>query len=332
MPLEAKMKIGKISEMVLTHSVLKQLGQPREEVLVGAAVGQDFALVSVDGQMSGASAVQVCYHLEDAGFAVYRAINSLLCGGGTAQGIFCMAVLPPALENEEWKQMMGAVHQACLDLKIQILGGHTETTSTVQYPIVAITGIGQTKNEVGIESGKLKPGQDLVMTKWIALEGTALLAQHKEETLLQRYPYALVKMAQEFTKYLSVEDEARAAIHFGAAALHDVSQGGILTALWEMAEHSGTGLEVDLKKIAIRQETVEISEHIGANPYTMPSSGALLIGTDNGYGLVRELEKLKIKASVIGKVTDKAERVIRNGEDVRFLDRPKPENFEQFLI
>lgn len=326
------MKVGKISEMVLTHSVLKQLGASREEVLLGAGIGQDFALTKCEDWMSGATAVQVCYALEDAGFAVFRAANNLFCSKGTAQGIFCMAILPPSLENEEWKQMMEAVHQACLKLHIQVLGGHTETTNAVQYPIMAVTGIGQVKDENNRENRKLKPGQDLVMTKWIGLEGTALLARHKEEALLKRYPYALVKMGQEFTKYLSVEDEARAAVHFGAAALHDISQGGILTALWEMAEHSGTGLEVDLKKIAIRQETVEISEHIGANPYLMPSSGALLIGTEHGYGLVRELEKLQIKATVIGKVTDKSERIIRNGEDVRFLDRSKPENFEQFLI
>ena len=88
---------------------------------------------------------------------------------------------------------------------------------------------------------------------------------------------------------------------------------------------------MDLKQISIRQETVEISEYAGANPYSMPSAGSLLIGTENGYGLVRELEKLQIKSSVIGKVTDKKERIIRNGEEIRFLDRPKPENFEQFL-
>lgn len=324
------MKIGKISETVLTHSVLKQLGMSREEVISGPGVGQDFALTRFEGAVSGAAAVQVCYEPEDAAFAVQRAANNLFCSGGSAVGIFCTAVLPPSLSKEEWKDLMGAVHRACLKLNIQVLGGHTETTDGVRIPVVTITGIGQvTDRERTV--GKLQPGQDLVMTKWIGLEGTAQLARHREEELLKRYPYALIKVSQEFTKYLSVEDEARAATHFGAVALHDVSQGGILTSLWEMAERSGTGLEVDLKKIAVRQETVEISEYVGANPYSMPSAGTLLIGTDNGYGLARELEKQQIKAAVIGKVTDKKERVIRNGEDVRFLDRPKPENFEQFL-
>ncbi|MDO5603489.1 MAG: AIR synthase-related protein, partial [Oscillospiraceae bacterium] len=325
------MKIGKISEMVLTHSVLKQLGTPREEVLEGAGIGQDFALLQWEGSIVGASAVQVCCRTEDAAFAVVRAVNNLLCSGGKAAGVFCTALLPPSLGTEEWKLIMESVHQACIRENIQILGGHTETTGAVEKPVVTITGIGTLAKGQKKSEKKLKPGQDLVMTKWIGLEGTALLARHKEKELLKRYPYALLKTAQEFTKYLSVQDEARAANHFGSVVLHDVSQGGILTALWEIAERSGTGLEVDFKQIAIRQETVEISEHIGVNPYSMPSSGALLIGTDNGYGLARELEKQHIKAAVIGKVTDKKERVLQNGEEIRFLDRPKPENFEQFL-
>lgn len=325
------MKIGKVSEMVMKHTILKQLGAHREEVIAGADIGQDFALIQGKEWMSGASAVQVCYKKEDAAFAVVRALNNLFCSGSEAAGIFCMAVLPPKMNHEEWNGMMEVIHKICKKQGIQVLGGHTETTAAANVPIVTITGIGYTPYAEKIQEGKLKNGQDLVMTKWIGLEGTVLLATHKEKELLERYPYALIKEAQEFTKYLTVEDEARAAIHFGAAALHDVSQGGILTALWEIAEHSGVGLEVDLKQISIRQETVEISEYAGANPYSMPSAGSLLIGTENGYGLVRKLEKLQIKSSVIGKVTDKKERIIRNGEEIRFLDRPKPENFEQFL-
>lgn len=328
----SKMKIGKISEMVLTHSVLKQLGMPREEVIQGAGIGEDFALIQPKGWISGSTAVQICYHPEDAGFAVFRAANNLFCSEGNALGIFCILFLPPSEDHRECKAIMESVHQVCLNLKIQILGGHTETTSMVKKPIVAITGIGQTQKTEQRGTVKLKAGSDIVMTKWIGLEGTVLLAKHREKELLARYPYALIKMSQEFTKYLSVEDEARAASHFGAVAMHDISQGGILTALWEMSQRMGTGLEVDLKQIAIRQETVEISEYIGANPYSMPSSGALLIGTENGYGLLRELEKLHINASVIGKITDKKERIIRNGDDIRFLDRPKPENFEQFFV
>ena len=317
--------------MVLTHSVLKQLGTPREEVRQGAGVGVDAALIQTEGWTSGASAAQVCFRSEDAGFAVFRAANNLFCSGGSAVGIFCVLLLPPAADHTQCRAIMEAVHEACARLRIQILGGHTETTGNVERPVVTVTAIGQTAPEQEKETGKGTAGLDIVMTKWIGLEGTALLAKHREKELLERYPYALVKAAQEFAGYLSVEDEARAASSFGQAAMHDVSQGGILAALWEMAQRLGAGLEVDLKQIAVRQETVEISEAVGANPYSMPSSGALLIAAENGYGLCRALERLSIKASVIGKITDKKERIIRNGEDIRFLDRPKPENFEEFL-
>jgi hydrogenase maturation factor len=90
-----------------------------------------------------------------------------------------------------------------------------------------------------------------------------------------------------------------------------------------MAERADVGLEVDLKKIPVRQETIEICEYFDVNPYELYSAGALLIGTEHGESLVRELAQCQIPAVVIGQVTDQTGRVIRNGEDVRYLDRPK---------
>ena len=115
----------------------------------------------------------------------------------------------------------------------------------------------------------------------------------------------------------------------GTAAVHDLSQGGVFGALWEMADRAGTGLEVDLKKIPVKQETIEICEYFDVNPYELYSAGSLLIGTDHGEALMRELSRRSIPAVIIGRVTEDAGRVIRNGEDVRYLDRPKQDGWYQ---
>ena len=113
--------------------------------------------------------------------------------------------------------------------------------------------------------------------------------------------------------------------------MHDVSRGGIFSALWELAEKGNVGIEVDLKKIPVRQETVEICEVLGVNPYELYGAGALLIVSDKGNQLLHELEKQQIPAAIIGKVTKENGKVILNGEEVRFLDRPKNDAIEPWL-
>ena len=118
----------------------------------------------------------------------------------------------------------------------------------------------------------------------------------------------------------------------GVSAMHDITEGGIFGALWEMAEASGIGLDIDVKKIPIRQETVEICEFYGINPYRLISSGSMLMATEDGNKMVRELEKAGINAVVIGKATEGKDRMIRKDEEEHsFLERPKTDELYQVL-
>lgn len=117
----------------------------------------------------------------------------------------------------------------------------------------------------------------------------------------------------------------------GAGVMHDITEGGIFGALWEMASAAGVGMDIDLKKIPIRQETVEICEYFGLNPYQIMSSGSMLIAADNGWGLVRELEKAGIPAAVIGTFTSGHDRIIRNGEERRYLDKPQTDELYKVM-
>ena len=107
---------------------------------------------------------------------------------------------------------------------------------------------------------------DIVATKWVGLEGTAILAREKEEELRTRYAQPFIDKAKIFAQMMSILPEAAVAIKSGASAMHDVSEGGIFGALWELAESAGVGLEIDLKKIPIRQETIEVCEFLDVYP------------------------------------------------------------------
>lgn len=170
-------------------------------------------------------------------------------------------------------------------------------------------------------TGRAAPGQDVVLSKWIGLEGTAILARRNREKLLARYPSHLVEEAAGFDRYLSVVTEAAAAVKSGVCAMHDVSEGGIFGALRELAEKAGVGLTIDVKKLPLRQETVEVCECCRANPYELLSGGCLLMTAEDGPGLAAALKAEGIPATVVGKVTAGRERILVNGGEVRYLDR-----------
>ena len=161
--------------------------------------------------------------------------------------------------------------------------------------------------------------------------GRETLAKEKEEELLTRFAPSFLKQAKEFDQMLSVLPEAMIAREHAVAAMHDVTEGGIFGALWEMAEASGVGLEIDLKKIPVRQETIELCEFFDVNPYELISSGCMLMAGDRGHDLVRELEKAKIPAAVIGKAVEGKARRILNGEEEAYLERPRTDELYRIL-
>jgi Hydrogenase maturation factor len=157
------------------------------------------------------------------------------------------------------------------------------------------------------------------MTKWAGLEGTSIIAESKAETLRETLPETLIETAASFKEYLSIVPEARIAAENGATAMHDVTEGGVFGALWEIGEVSGTGITASLHKIPVRQETIEVCEVFNINPYMLISSGSLLIGCPNGNQLAEELIRNGIPAAVIGRAVKGNARVVVNGEETRYL-------------
>lgn len=328
---EVDMKAGKLKESILKRSILKQLHKRREEVLVKPAVGGDFGAISVTDEMAVVMSSDPVTLTRDmiGSSAIIAACNDVACSGAAPMGVSVTMLLPTSFNEEELRALMKELDQACEACKVDIISGHTEVSRVVKEPLVIVTAMGSVLKKDMLHSSQVRPGMDIIATKWVALEGTAILAREKEEALRTRYAQPFIDNAKVFGQMMSILPEAAVAVQSGASAMHDVSEGGIFGALWELAESAGVGLEIDLKKIPIRQETIEVCEFFDINPYKLLSGGCLLIATEDGNGLVMELEKANIPAVIIGKATDSNDRVLINEDERRFLETTQTDELYQ---
>ena len=316
------MKIGKISENTLKRSVLKLIKTEHKKE-TSAAVGTDCAFSESEKVYS--AVCPVTENVACAGYyAAMKAIGNLVIHGIKPSHVTVSILLPEETEEKQLKEIVRDIIAACNEYGVTYAGGHTEVTSAVTRPVITANCVGTTK-DAGFDIGKndnLKEGLALVITKWIGLEGTAMLAQQGHEELCVKYPDPFIRDAIDFKNYLNVAKEAAVAIKSGAVAVTDISNGGVYASLWDIAERAGTGLCVDLKSIPIRQETVEICEFYEINPYQLLSGGALLFACEDGDRLVAELEKEGIPAKVVGYLKSGNDKIITNADESRFLEMP----------
>ena len=327
------MRPGKFSESVLKRSVLKQIKTKREEVNRGAEVGEDCAFFSFDKKEGSliTTAPIIVDEFESIAPQLTAIVNNVAAAGGEPVGVVVSVILPDKILESVVQRLSGEMERACHNLNLQIAGGNTLISKVVKNPILNVTVIG--KKEVVLHQNfhDYKAGQDILLTKYVGLAGTAILSKMEQSKLEERLPSYIVENGISLEKEISVLPESRIAMEVGVTGMHDVSRGGIFSALWELAEKGNVGIEVDLKKIPVRQETIEICEVLGVNPYELYGAGSLLIVTDKGNQLLYELEKQQIPAAITGKITEENGKVILNGEEVRFLDRPKNDAIEPWL-
>lgn len=322
------MRTGKVSENVLKRSVLRQIKTKRREILNGAGVGEDCAIFSFSGEENTVSCMQEGQSSggRDTGWLarlVIRCANNLAVSGGEPVALSLTLLLPVDAEEPFLRELMQCAEETCKGLGMAIAGGQTLVTPAVALPVAVVTGYGKLRKGVCHSVKRAAPGQAVVLSKWVGIEGTARLAERYRDRLLERYPAYLVEEAAGFDRYLSLIPEAATAVKSGVCAMHDASEGGIFGALWELAEGAGVGLTIDMKKLPLRQETVEVCELCDVNPYELMSGGCLIMTTEDGPGLVAALEERGIPAVIVGRVTDSHDRILLNGEETRYMDKPK---------
>lgn len=333
------MKVGKISENVLKRSILKYIQPNSEKMIRGAGVGVDCALFPPFD-----CAQTVTLSLPVAGdilirHAVYAAAGSVAAGGGLPKTVLLNLTLPEKAREIRLQEMMQAASEVCHELGLEIAGGHTEVSDAVNRSVVSVTACGTYASVLPV-SGKpdwgneknTYSGYDIVVTKYIAAETAALLASAREEQLRARFPAAMLEEVKGYESYsLSVLPEAATAMKSGICLMHDIREGGIFGALWEMAQGAGVGLTIDLKKIPMKQSIVEICNYYDLNPYESMSTGCLLAAVPDGEAFAGTLAEASIPAAVIGKLTESNDRIVKNGEETRYLDLPKPDQIRNLL-
>lgn len=337
------MKTGKISESVLKRSVLRLIETSRKEVIKGAGIGEDCAFLwwedsdrTQEGTIVATSTETVSLPVRNPAYlAVMAAANNLAASGGIPISASLALTLPSDTEESVLKELMKQAEKCCKELAIQISGGHTEVSGSVNVPVVTATVIGKVAAATAVATATEKPAgsvgktgadnMDVVISKWIGLEGTSIIAKEKEEELSTRYPIRLIHAGQEMDGYLSVASEAAIALKSGVYAMHDARSGGIFGALWEISRRIGVGLYIDLKKIPVKQETIEICEFYQLNPYQLLSGGSLVMVTPDGRRLVRALEAEGIPAAIIGSTNAGNDKIIVNKDETRYLEPTGPD-------
>ena len=321
------LKAGKLPEEVLVRSVLGQIGHRREEVLSGPAVGADCAVLKTDPDevlLFSTDPITGASH-GIGGHSIHITANDLSAAGAEPVAVLLTVLVPESTDEAEIGEMMRSAEEACASLGMEILGGHTEITDAVTKPVISVTGIGKCKKERMLKPENVRGGMDVLVTKWIGLEATAILAADREADLAGKISPEVLERAKGFSAYLSVVPEAGIALENGVVLMHDITEGGILGALWEAAEVGGAGLRIDREKIPVREETREICGLFGADPLRIMSSGSMLMIAEDGEKLVGELKKAGIPASVIGKTVDTGERVLTEEGRETALAAPEPD-------
>lgn len=309
------MEYGNVPYNVMKRSVRRLMRQTREEV-TNARPGSDCAFFKWSGGSASAQITCNRFCLET---GLIRGRNRLLTAAAEPTVLLVTIVLAPEEDEATVKDFMKVISSFAEKTKISLGNVSVMTLPNVREGLCNLTFLGQAKCVPTPDRKKLA-GKDLVMAGAIGREGTYLLACKNRAEIDAKLPAFFADRALAMGKELTVERICEAA---SCECMFPADEGGIFAALWNLGEYLGCGFEVDLKAIPILQETVEITEVFGLNPYAMATTGTVLIVTENGEELVDCLTNLQIDAAKVGQIQDNNDKIIKNGEEIRFLDLPK---------
>ena len=303
------MKLGKLPPDLL-RSLLSQVpADPR--VVVGPRVGEDAAVISFGQGLLVAKTDPITFATEHIGwYAVQVNANDIAVMGGEPRWFLAAVLLPEGASPEMAEAIFHQVDSACRSLGIALVGGHMEVTQGLSRPIVVGSMLGEATPDTLVPSSGARKGDDVILTEGIAIEGTAALALEHGPLLAARgADPALVRRAAQylFDPGISVVEDARVARRAGRVhAMHDPTEGGLATGLWELAQASGLGLEVDLGQVLVLPETGELCELLGIDPLGLLASGALILTCppEATQAILSAYEDAGISAAVIGRMVE----------------------------
>lgn len=296
--LRGKLEAEKLKTLVLPH-----LGAFNERVLVPPRLGEDAAVIDLGFTKLVTASDPITGVIDHIGmYAVNINANDVACTGAAPEFFLSVLLLPRDVSDDQVKKIASDISHEAEKLSVSIIGGHTESLD-LTYPIVVGTMLGVTPRVITTSGATL--GDDIILTKGAAIEGTSILATDFYDHLSQKIQISVLKKAQNFLNNISVVKEAMIARTW-ATAMHDPTEGGIAGALHELADASHTGFTVDTDDIPILEETEKICTALDVDPLRLISSGALLITVNPAQSqkLLTALRNSGIVAEKIGNITE----------------------------
>ena len=317
--------VGKLDYRLLEKLLnLNPIKDPR--IIVGPKIGEDAAVIDFGKKYLVAKTDPITFTTHRIGwYAVNINANDIATMGATPKWFLATLLLPEGKTNAKLAtQIFRDIIKSTQKLNITLCGGHTEISYKIDRPIVIGHMLGEVEKNKLVVNAHAKPGDDLLLTKGIAIEGTAIIAREKAVTIKKRFGDRFLKRAQAFIDKpgLSVVADALLAnkvakIH----AMHDPTEGGLATGIMELAKASGTGVVIDAEKIPCYEETEQICKFFNIQPLGLIASGALLIALDpkDTKEVIAILAKYDIVCTPIGKLTKKSNglKLLKKGKLIK---------------
>ncbi len=274
--------VGKLRAETL-QAFFNKLAPRDERVVVGPRIGEDAAVIDMGDRYLVATTDPITFATDEIGwYALQVNANDVAVRGARPRWFLATLLLPEGQTTEsDVEDLFGQLGGACEDLDVSLVGGHTEVTYGFDRPIVVGTMLGEVAKDRLVTTGGARVGDAVLLTKGVPVEGAAIIAREKKTELLRRgVPREVVERAKGFLRRpgISVVPEALLASELVPVhAMHDPTEGGVATALWELATASGVGLRVERERILVLPEGERLCREFGLDPLGTIASGALLL-------------------------------------------------------
>lgn len=308
------MYIGKLKSEDLERLVLSKIRNTRTSSLKGPGIGLDVAYLEFGGEIIAISSDPITGASKGIGSLALRvACNDVSAGGAEPMIAVMTLLLPPSITEEEIEEIMEDAQRMATELKVDILGGHTEITSAVTRVVISTTVLGKVEKPlIGIQAGDA-----IVMTKSLGLEGTSIIVGEKEEVREILTEEELLD-AEKMGDLLSIAKEAEIGLRHDVHSMHDITEGGLVGALCEMVFENGMGFYIDTSQVTIHSVTKKVADYYKIDPFHLISSGSLLLTLpEHGVeALLEELDRNGIEASWIGSFREDPRKILLFDEEV----------------
>jgi len=290
------MRFGKLNSEELKTSILDLLGYNRREVVRGGAAGADCAVVKSDEYILLTTDPITVTDADCARLAVIVSINDIAAGGGEPFACLVTIIAPPYKTAEDIRSVMTELIDEARKHNVDIIGGHTEFSDAVNRTVVSCTMLGKAKE---LPLGGPQPGDSIIVTKTVGIEGTYILAKEYKE----KFTESETRQAAELFDKLCVAKEGAVAKTCGVRLMHDITEGGIMSALAEICGDE-TGAELYIDKIPIADITRRVCGILSVDPYRLLGSGSMLIITPEPKRLTDALAAKGIPCAEVGRIND----------------------------